>query len=121
MSFASKHNKGALFNCNTEGFEYKNLDELYKDNDAETVYPIQGIYINRKSEYGDAPVAILMDCFANLPKHMLDECLEILKDDDDINQIKAGCVGFVIEPYESDKKKGKDKTCYGVKWVDIDD
>lgn len=121
MSFAAKHNKGAIFNCNTEGFQYKSLETLYNENKEGTVFEIQGIYINRKSEYGDAPVAILTDCFANLPQHLLEDCEGILKDQDDIDAIKAGKVGFTIEQYESDKKKGKDKTCYGIKWVDINE
>lgn len=121
MSFAAKHNKGAIFNCNTEGFDYKSLKDLFEDNGEDQVYVVQGIYINRKSEYGDAPVAICDSFFVNLPQHLLDDCETILKDQDDIDAIKAGKVGFKIEQYESDKKKGKDKTCYGIKWVDIDE
>ena len=119
MSFAARHTKGAIFNCNTEGFEYFSLRELYNDNGADEVYEIQGLYINKKSEYGFAPVAILTNCFANLPQHMTAECEDILKSEADIEDIKSGKVGFKIEQYESDKKKGKDKTCYGVRWVDL--
>lgn len=119
MSFAARHTKGAIFNCNTEGFEYFGLEALFTDNGADEVYEIQGLYINKKSEYGEAPVAILKDCFANFPQHMTEECKEILKSEEDISDIKAGKVGFKIEQYESDKKKGKDKTCYGVRWVDL--
>ena len=121
MAFAARHNKGAIFQCNTEGFEYFDLANLYAGDGDSEVYPIQGLYINKKSEYGEAPVAILLDKFVNFPQHMTDECKEILKSEEDIADIKAGLVGFKIEPYESDKKKGKDKTCYGVKWVDLND
>ena len=121
MSFATKHNKGAIFNCNTEGFTYKKLEDLYIDNGKDAIYAVQGIYINRKSEYGDTPVAICDSFFVNLPQHLLDDCEGILKDQNDIDAIKAGMVGFKIEEYESDKKKGNDKTCYGIKWVDIDE
>ena len=119
MSFAARHNKGSVFDCNTEGFEYFSLKDLYKKNGPDQEYQIQGLYINKKSEYGDSPVAILDDMFVNLPQHLLDECQDMLKSSEDIEDIKAGKVGFKIEPYESDKKKGKDKTCYSILWVDM--
>ena len=118
MSFAARHSKGAVFQCETEGFTYKSLEELFKLFGDQMVYPIQGIYINHKSQFGDAPVAICEEYFVNLPAHMLEEALEILKTQEDIDDIKAGRVGFTI--YQYDKEVGKKtKTCYGVKWCDI--
>ena len=113
MSFAARHSKGSIFQCNTEGFDYYKLVDLYDSKKPDKVFPIQGIYINKKSKYGDAPVAICETCFVNLPAHMLEECQAILKSDEDIQDIKAGLVGFVIEPYESEGN-----TCYGIRWVD---
>lgn len=121
MGFAARHNKGAVFQCNTEGFGYYSLKELFDENGSDHVYALQGIYINRKSEYGDAPVAILEDRFANFPQHMLEECTDILKSQEDIDEIKAGKVGFRIEPYTKENKKGKLETFYGVRWVDLDE
>ena len=118
MSFAARHAKGSVFECNTEGFEYKSLGELYEELGEDQEYPIQGLYINKKSEYGDAPVAIGHDFFINLPGHMLDECLEILKSAEDVADIKAGKVGFKIYTYVKELKKGS-RTCYGVRWIDI--
>ena len=120
MSFAARHSKGSVFQCDTEGFKYFKLSELFASDGANTVYPIQGLYINHKSEYGDAPVAICEEYFVNLPAHMLDECLDILKSEDDINDIKAGLVGFTIEEYEKEIVKKK-KTCYGIRWCDLND
>lgn len=117
MSFAARHNKGSVFDCNTEGFEYHSLEDLYDKKDPEKVFPIQGLYINKKSKYGHAPVAILKDSFANLPAHMLDEVLGIMSSEEDINDIKAGKVGFVIEPYETENRPGQ--LCYGARWIDI--
>ena len=119
MSFASKYNRGSVFQCDTEGFEYKNLRDLYKDNGADQIYPIQGLYINKKSEFGDAPAAICDAFFVNLPAHLLGDCQDMLKDSEAIADIKAGKVGFIIETYQ--KQVGKtNKTCHGIKWVDID-
>ena len=118
MSFAARHSKGSVFQCDTEGFEYKKLSELFAADGPETVYPIQGLYINHKSDFGDEPVAICGEYFVNFPRHMLDEILEIFKTDEDIADIKAGNVGFTIYQYE--KEIGKTtKTCHGVNWVDI--
>ena len=119
MSFANRHNKGSKFNVDTTDYEYFTLEGLYESNGADEVYVLQGIYINHKSQFGDAPVAICEGFFANLPSYMLDECLDLLKCDEDIDDIKAGLVGFKIEPYEKEVGK-KPKTCYGIKWVDID-
>ena len=116
MSFAARHQKGLIFNCNTDGFEYKKLVELYDAKKPEKVFPIQGLYINTKSKFGKAPVAICNDCFVNLPAHMLEEVQEILKSAEDIADIKAGKVGFIVEPYTTDEGM----TCYGVRWSDID-
>lgn len=116
MSFASKRAKGSKFDINTEGFEYKSLDELVKENGINTQYKILGFYINKKSRYGDAPVAICEGFFANFPNHMLEEVKEILQDPEDIADIKAGKVGFTIEEYTS-KTYGTD--CLGVQWVDL--
>ena len=113
MSFAARHSKGSIFQCNTDGFDYYKLVELYDPKKPDKVFQIQGLYINKKSKYGDAPVAICDICFVNLPAHMLDECLAILKSEEDIQDIKDGLVGFVIEPYESEGN-----TCYGIRWVD---
>ena len=119
MSFAARHNKGSVFNCNTEGFDYYSLATLYDDNGPEEVYPIQGLYINRKSEYGDAPVAICERYFVNLPQHMTEEVEMILKTIEDIEAISAGKVGFTIDQYTKTVGK-KEKTCHGIKWVDLD-
>ena len=116
MSFAARHNKGSVFTCNTEGFEYKKPVELYNAKKPDQVFPIQGLYINKKSKYGNAPVAICEDCFVNFPAHMLEEVEAILKSSEDIEDIKAGKVGFIIEPYTTDEGN----TCYGIRWADLD-
>ena len=117
MSFASRHNKGSKFNVNTEGFEYRSLEELYKEDPA-AIWRIQGIYINKKSKYGDAPVAICEKFFANLPSHLLDECLGILASDEDVSDIKAGAVGFSVYTYE---REGETDIYYSINWEDIDE
>ena len=72
--------------------------------------------IRRYEEDVTAPVAICEDCFVNFPAHMLEEVEAILKSSEDIEDIKAGKVGFIIEPYTTDEGN----TCYGIRWSDID-
>ena len=118
MSFAARHNKANVFECNTEGFIYKSLEELYNENGADQEYPIQGFYINHKSDYGDAPVAIGYEYFINFPQFMLEEVLDIMKSTEDVEDLKTGKVGFKIETYEKELKKTT-KTCYAPRWVDL--
>lgn len=124
MSFASKHNKGAVdWGIDTKNFEYFKLEDLYNmDQGIDDPIELKGLFITsgEKSEYGKSIVAILDDKLVNLPQHMLDDVQDILQSDDDVADIKAGKVGFYIHTYQSDKKKGKDKTCYSITWTDLD-
>lgn len=123
MSFASKHNKGAIdWGTDTKEFEYFKLQDLYEmDMGIDEPIKIKGLFINSgtNSEYGASCCAILEDRLVNLPQHMIPEIEEILQSDEDVNDIKAGKVGFYIRTYQSDKKKGKDKTCYSITWTDL--
>lgn len=119
MSFAAKHNRGNVFLIDTEGWtEYRDLRSLYKEDGAEKVYPLHGFYINRKSQFGDAPVIICDGYFVNCPKHMLDEVKDIMRDPEDIAAINDGKVGFTIRTYEA--KNYKNKKCYGITFVDVE-
>lgn len=110
MSFASKRNKGSKFNIDTTDFEFRKVGSLTEDK----VYPVCGVTVF-KTKYGDSPAAILQDCFLNLPKHLADDIIEILNDDEDVNAIKAGKVGIKRRDYT-----GKDGRQYtGIEWVDI--
>ena len=116
MSFASRFNKGSKFDVDTAEFKYKNLKDLYASNGEDRKYKILGFYINTKSRFGAAPVAICEGFFANLPSHELETVKEMLSDDETIAAIKAGSCGFVIEPYKS-KNFGTD--CLGVRCCDL--
>lgn len=118
MSFAKRHKKGGVsFDINIEGFTFKKLETLYKENGADRVYTMNGCYISTKGKFGASPVAILADdkVCANLPNHMVDDIKEILASAEDIEDIKAGNAKFKIEEY---KDKNFGKTCYGVDWIE---
>ena len=118
MSFASKHNKGGvIFDIDISAFKFKKLSDIFAEAEGRAIQ-IDGLYINSKSRFDAHPVAIAASdgILIDLPSHMTEEVKEILKDEDDINAIKEGRVGFTIDQY-TDKKYGK--TCYGVNWVDL--
>lgn len=116
MSFASKHNKGGIdWGIDTTDFSFLTREECYKNN-PDCVHVMRGLYINTKGRFEDHPVAICENAFIDLPDYMTDECKEILTNQEDIADIKAGKVGFKIEEF---KDKNFGKLCYGIKWVDV--
>lgn len=108
-NFAEKFNKKPLFDIDTTGFEYKKVSEL----ETGTIYPLRGIYINKKSKFGDSPVLITDTFFVNAPAHMLDTCNEILADEESVREINRGEVGFHTYSYHNEKFN---KDCYGVEF-----
>lgn len=124
FSFAKKYGAPAkIFDIDPSGFEYYSLEEVYNElldknnNDEETVeqciIPVCGLYINRKSEYGEQPMMASESEYINLPSHILGVVKEILKDSKAIEAINNGNVGITIYKYEAHNKQ-----CYGINWVD---
>lgn len=115
FSVAKKYNTEKIFDIDTEGFEYKSLEDLFIS--EETVYPVCAIYINTKGNFGKEPILATDECYVNLPHHMVDACMEMIKDEEAVAAINDGLVGFTIYQYHQ-KKYNKD--CYGIRWVDVD-
>lgn len=118
MAFsASRFNKENKFDFRTpDDFKFTTLDEQYTQNGEKTVYPVKALYINTKSVYGNHPVVVTDKALVDVPKHLLDTVKEMIDDDECVNAINNGKVGFTIYTY-IDKKYHK--TCYSVKWVDM--
>lgn len=116
MSFASKYNRNRKFDVNTSGYGYKSLVDLFNESGEDKVYPVQAVYINTKSKFGDSPVVATDGCFVNFPKHMLESAQEILSDPEAIADINNGKVGFKIYTYHDTKYN---RNCFGVEWVDL--
>jgi hypothetical protein len=117
MSFANRHNKGSIdWGIDTKDFPFHTREGAYKA-DPDKTYVLKGLYINRKGNYGDHPVAICDGFFIDFPDYMTDDVKDILVSDEDIADIRSGKVGFKLEQFIDKKFK---KTCYGVKWVDIE-
>lgn len=123
FSFASSFNTKRLFDIDTSDFEYKKLEELWNENSdivaeeevCTKIFPVCGLYLNRKSMYDPQPVVATDECYVNLPANMFDSALEILSDPRAIKAINDGKVGFQIDKYY---QKRYEKYCYSVIWVD---
>lgn len=116
-SFASKYNRASKFTYDTNGFGYMSLADLFNANGANKIYPLTAVYINTRSQFGNAPVFATTDCYVNVPKHMLDAANDILSDDEAIKAINDRQVGFKIHTYI---QKRFNRVCYGVNFVDVD-
>lgn len=123
MSIASKYNHGTTYNyVMPKDAEFKSLETLFKDFDANTIFPVYGFFINKKGMYGDNPVALSNGFFISLPEHLLDDVKEIMSDQEATEQINGGGLGLQIRSYEKEiQGKGgrtSKRTCYSVTWVD---
>ena len=120
MSIASKYNHGARFNVQFSAeTPFKSLADLYNNNGAGYVYLLRALFINRKSHYGDAPVAVVGEgknmVKVNLPRFMLDTVQQMLLDTEFIEAVNNKAVGFNIYPYDKDGR-----TCFSVSWLDVE-
>lgn len=118
-TFSSKFNNGnsARFDVDTKDFTFVKVAELPLNKGKKpAVYKVDGMYIKRGKEYGDQPVFILAETkqMVNMPSHMTARVQAILADDEAVQDIKDGKVGFTMYEYESHGKQ-----CRGVEFVDL--
>lgn len=116
-SFASKFNK-TTFGIDTTDFQYIKLADIFNSENEggkDVIHNINGLYVH-KSQLGDSPVIIdeKNKRLVNLPSHTAETVREILADDEAVETIKAGKVGYTIYEYESHGKK-----CYSISFVDL--
>lgn len=119
MGLMDKYNKGGVrFNVDIENFTFCNLRDLY-ERVKDLVILIDGLYINTKGCFDDHPVAIVStySLLVDLPPHLTEDVKEMLQDDEVVEAIRSGHVGFTIHEYEQNTYK---KTCYGIHWEDIE-
>ena len=116
-SFASKFNK-ATFGIDTTDFQYTKLADIFNSENEggkDVVHKINGLHVH-KSRLGDSPIIIDEENkrLVNLPSHTAETVREILADDEAVQAIKDGKVGYTIYGYESHGKK-----CYSISFVDL--
>lgn len=116
-SFASKFNK-TTFGIDTTNFQYVKLADIFNSENEggkDVVHKINGLYVH-KSQLCECPVIIDEENkrLVNLPSHTAETVREILADDEAIETIKAGKVGYTIYEYEIHSKK-----CYSISFIDL--
>lgn len=116
-SFANKFNK-TTFGIDTTDFQYTKLADIFNsesEGGKDVIHKINGLHVH-KSQLGDSPVIIDEENkrLVNLPSHTAETVREILADDEAVETIKAGKVGYTIYEYESHGKK-----CYSISFVDL--
>lgn len=119
MGIMSKYNKGGVtFEVDIKNFHFVTLEQLFARDGGKTIFGIDGLYINKKSSFGEHPVAIVAveEMLVDLPAHLTEDVKEMLSDPEAIEAIKNGHGGFSVEMYEQKQYK---KTCYGIRWEDI--
>lgn len=115
MSISRHNRRENRFTVDTEGFDFKKLGDLYKPKNPDTVFSVYGLYINRKSKYGESAFAASDGYFISLPSHLVDVVKEILADDEAIAQMNSAKAGLVIRTYDDDKGV----THYSADFVDV--
>lgn len=109
-----KFNRGSQFNVgSTEGYEYRKLEELYKEYGGEVEYPIRALYVN-ETKFGESAVATTDGYFINLPSHVVNDVKEIIADEELVQMINDGLVSITIYEYYSSTYNG---TFHGIKWI----
>lgn len=117
MNMMNRFNSNRRFTFEaTDDMPYMSLAELYAKHGANAIYPLRALYINTKSKFGNAPVAITDTCFVNLPKHLLATVENMINDREVVQYINDGNAAFVITQYVP--RNYPDKVAYSVEWID---
>lgn len=114
MSIAGKYNRGNKIDWgyNTDGFEFVSPSSLELDK----VFKLHGVFTTPDSGYGVGGIFIMDDKLMNVPASYVDMVKEILADEEAVEEIKAGKIGFKLNTYVSKKFK---RTGYGIELVDM--
>lgn len=117
LNIIGKYNKKALFLYDSEvERDFCTLQELQEQNgDTNKIFTVQALFINEKSKFGNAPVAVVGEYLVNLPSHLLDVVEGMRADEEFIQLVNDRKVGFTI--YSFDNKYGKQ---YSVEWLQIE-
>ena len=116
-NFIKKYGNNFVFDLDFEK-DYVSLKDLYEENSDE-IHVIKGLYINTKGLYDDSPVFETDEYLVNIPSHLTHTCIDILSDEEAIEDIKSGKVGFTIRQYEKNVK-GKNRVCYTIAFKELD-
>lgn len=114
MGFADRFNKGKKIDwkVNTEGWEFKKC----KDMTLNTVFPMKGCYVTKDNGYGEGGVIIANGYMVNAPQSFVATIKELMADEEAIQYIIDGHMGFEVQSFVSDKFK---RTGYRIVLTDM--
>ena len=117
MKAFDKYNKGRKFNFVTpSNFTFKSIADLFNNNGGDYIYHVNAFFFSR-GKYGESACVVTDNEIIALPKHKLDDVHEMYCDDEIINLVNEGHMGFKIYPYNP---KGREEVCYSVTWCDFE-
>ena len=109
--FTDRYNKGGHYEKSApKDATYYKLAQLQE----KKVYPVDALYINTKSKFGDAGVILSGESLINLPQHLTPTIKEMRADQELTEAINKGYFGFTVYRYE-----GSNGTGFSVNWCDI--
>lgn len=115
LNTINQYNNKVLYNYDSEAERtYCNLKDLFEGNGSGVAYPIEALFINEKSKFGNSPVIVSGSYLVNAPSHLL-ETVEAMRKDEVLTQhINDRKVGFTV--YEYENQYG---IRYSLNWVEI--
>ena len=118
MGIASNYNKQVnRFNFQSDStFEFFKLQDLFME-DKDTTWVIKALWVNEESKFGPCPIITLEDRYISLPRHKLQMVRDLIVDDEAVDAINNGKLGFTVYQYNDEKH---DNTCFSLNLVDID-
>lgn len=96
----SKYQQTVNFDFEEREREFISLKDFAKKMGTENTYPIEAIFINTKSKFGDNGVIYCRNYMINLPIHLTKLCEDLRQDNDFVEAVNDGQVGFNIYQYE---------------------
>lgn len=114
QNIIAKHT-GAKFDFEEREREFISLSDFAKKH-GEVATRIDAMFINTKSKFGDAPVFYTTDYMINMPQHLTPLVTDLRQDNDVVDAINNGQLGFEAYEYE-----GKNGNGYSINLVEIED
>lgn len=115
MGVANKYNRGSRFTAEIpDNLPFMKLSELGETN---TPFIILTMWINTKGKFGAHPVIATADGLVDFPNAMTVTVREMIKDDEVIEAVNNGKLGFTIRKYHTNKYN---RDAYTADFVDLE-
>lgn len=115
MSISSYNKFNRKFNVELKDLNFVKLSDLYKES-PDKEYVITGLFINKKSKFGDRPFLSTPRFLVDLPQGMLNTVRDMINDPAVVEAINEEQAGFKVVKYHSNKYN---RDCYNVEFVEL--